>query len=73
LLVSDSSRAPVRFNLPWPSLRFLFPDVWPEGVPGPDASSASQWPADARGAASGTHAIGLDPRVAASESRSAAG
>jgi hypothetical protein len=63
----------VRFNLPWPSLRFLFPDVWPEGASSGDTTAASPWPADARAAASGAHAIGLEPRAAASESRSAAG
>ena len=47
LLVSESSRAPVRFNVPWPSLRFLFPDVWPEGASS-DATLASHWPSDAR-------------------------
>jgi Fic family protein len=73
LLVSDSSRAPVRFNLPWPSLRLLFPDVWPEGASSHDAAPASPWPADARAAASGAHAIGLEALAAATESRSAAG
>ena len=34
LLVSESSRAPVRFNLPLPSVRFIFPGMWPElGAP----------------------------------------
>jgi hypothetical protein len=73
LLVSDSSRAPVRFNLPWPSLRFLFPDVWPEGASSDDAAAASPWPAVARTAVSGAHAIGVEPLAAAAESRSAAG
>jgi hypothetical protein len=73
LLASDSSRAPVRFNLTWPSLRFVFPDVWPEGGSSDEATPASHWPADARAAASGAHAIGIEPHAAASESRSAAG
>jgi hypothetical protein len=72
LLASESSRAPVRFNVPWPSLRFLFPDVWPEGASS-DATLASHWPSDARAAASGTHPIGLDALAAAIESRSSAG
>jgi hypothetical protein len=73
LLVSESSRAPVRFNVPWPSLRFLFPDIWPEGASSDDATPASHWPTDARAAASGAHAIGLDALAAAIESRSSAG
>jgi Fic family protein len=73
LLVSESSRAPVRFNVPWPSLRFLFPDIWPEGASSDDATPASHWPTDARAAASGAHPIGLDALAAAIESRSSAG
>jgi Fic family protein len=46
LLVSDSSRAPVRFNLPLASLRFLFPGFWPDAAaseePGP--APESSWP-----------------------------
>ena len=46
LLVSDSSRAPVRFNLPLASLRFLFPGFWPDSEapaePGP--APESSWP-----------------------------
>ncbi|HTV18358.1 MAG TPA: Fic family protein [Polyangiaceae bacterium] len=72
LLVSDSSRAPVRFNLPWPSLRFLFPDVWSEAAASDDANTANPWPADARSAASGAHAISLEAH-SEPESRSAAG
>lgn len=35
MLRSDTSRAPVAFGLPLPSLRFLFPRLWPEAeVPG---------------------------------------
>lgn len=72
LLVSDSSRAPVRFNLPWPSLRFMFPDVWPEAVASEEPTPASLWFVDARAGASGAHPIGIEPLAASSESRSAA-
>lgn len=30
VLLSDSSRAPVQFHVPFKSLRFLFPHLWPE-------------------------------------------
>jgi hypothetical protein len=72
LLASESSRAPVRFNLPWPSSRFLFPDMWPEGASRDDATPPSHWPAETRAAASGAHALGLEARAAELESRSAA-
>jgi len=42
LLVSDSSRAPVRFNLPLASLRFLFPGFWPEAAPSEEPGSAAE-------------------------------
>jgi hypothetical protein len=53
LLVSESSRAPVRFNLPLSSLRFLFPGVWPEAGTGDDPTSAmpSSMPGDPRAVA----------------------
>jgi Fic family protein len=41
LLVSESSRAPVRFHLPLSSLRFLFPGVWPEAVEADEPHSAA--------------------------------
>jgi Fic family protein len=46
LLVSDSSRAPVRFNLPLASLRFLFPGFWPDAAAPEQPGSApeSAWP-----------------------------
>jgi Fic family protein len=44
LLVSESSRAPVRFNLPLPSLRFLFPGFWPDAGGGDEPRSAPPWP-----------------------------
>ena len=46
LLVSESSRAPVRFNLPLASLRFLFPGFWPEAAAPEEPGSAaeSSWP-----------------------------
>lgn len=46
LLVSDSSRAPVRFNLPLASLRFLFPAFWPDAAAPEEPGSApeSSWP-----------------------------
>jgi hypothetical protein len=43
LLVSESSRAPVRFNLPPASLRFLLPGFWPEAG-AEEPMSASGWP-----------------------------
>jgi hypothetical protein len=43
LLVSESSRAPVRFNLPPASLRFLLPGFWPEAG-SEEPMSASGWP-----------------------------
>jgi Fic family protein len=54
LLVSESSRAPVRFNLPLSSLRFLFPGVWPEAGTADDPTSAlpSSTPEDPREAPS---------------------
>jgi hypothetical protein len=54
VLVSESSRAPVRFNLPLASLRFLFPGFWPDaGVPD-EPMSASAWPRALEGSLSGT-------------------
>lgn len=51
LLVSESSRAPVRFNLPPASLRFLLPGFWPEaGAEQP--TTASGWPQALPGATS---------------------
>ena len=45
LLVSESSRAPVRFNLPLPSLRFIFPGLWPDlGAPEPRGSATESEP-----------------------------
>ena len=46
LLASESSRAPVRFNLPLASLRFLFPGFWPDAAAPeePGSASASSWP-----------------------------
>jgi hypothetical protein len=53
VLVSESSRAPVRFNLPLASLRFLFPGFWPDaGVPD-EPMSASAWPRAIEGALTG--------------------
>jgi hypothetical protein len=46
LLVSESSRAPVRFNLPLASLRFLFPGVWPEADGADEPSSAAPVPSE---------------------------
>jgi Fic family protein len=45
LLVSESSRAPVRFHLPLASLRFLFPGVWPEAGEADPPRSAAAWSA----------------------------
>jgi hypothetical protein len=58
LLVSDSSRAPVRFNLPLASLRFLFPGFWPDaaGPEEPGSAPESSWPL----------AIGAPPALTAS-------
>jgi len=72
LLVSDSSRAPVRFSLPWPSLRFLFPDIWPAGAASEETNAAGPWSAAPRTTTSGAHAIALEPHDTAAESRSAA-
>jgi Fic family protein len=57
LLVSESSRAPVRFNLPLPSLRFLFPGVWPEAGGNDEPRSAPPWPmpSDTRPGAAESH------------------
>jgi hypothetical protein len=44
VLVSESSRAPVRFNLPLASLRFLFPGFWPDAGAPDEPMSASAWP-----------------------------
>jgi Fic family protein len=44
LLVSESSRASVRFNLPLASLRFLFPGAWPEAASDDEPRSAAPWP-----------------------------
>jgi hypothetical protein len=44
LLVSESSRASVRFNLPLPSLRFLIPGDWPEASSDDEPRSAVPWP-----------------------------
>ena len=60
LLVSDSSRAPVRFNLPIASLRFLFPGFWPDEptLDEPGSARESSWPAAAAAPA------GLTPSLA---------
>jgi Fic family protein len=59
LLVSESSRAPVRFSLPLPSLRFLFPGVWPDAIDGDEPCSAAPWmmPTDAQPAAIEPHPV----------------
>jgi hypothetical protein len=44
LLVSESSRASVRFNVPLASLRFLFPGMWPEVASSDEPRSAALWP-----------------------------
>jgi hypothetical protein len=44
VLVSESSRAPVRFNLPLASLRFLYPGFWPDAGLPDEPMSASAWP-----------------------------
>src|SRR5690606_36678735 len=69
LLASDSSRASVRFNVPWPAQRLLFPDIWPETTAASAAAAASPWPTRSRAATSGAHAIALAPPT---EDRSAA-
>lgn len=51
VLVSESSRAPVRFNLPPASLRFLLPGFWPEAG-AEEPASASGWPQALASAAS---------------------
>jgi Fic family protein len=67
LLVSESSRAPVRFNLPLASLRFLFPGVWPEAAGTDEPRSAAAVPSERAPAlpASGqSHPVQNDPTAA---------